>query len=252
MMSPVATAERLVQACLAVLKVRVRSVILHGSAATGPFVAGQSDIDLLIVVDDALSTAEIDALEGVVRTADLDSASGVDLDVVLTAVAAAPTAAPPLELHLGRYPQVPLEKMHRVAAAPDLAVELAVARASGRSLIGAEPRDVLGEVAAEWIHERAEHWLAFWQTAVDDAENAQYMVLTACRMWLFSVEERHASKADAGRWALTRDPSLTAVREALHQRLIDSSAQIGRDGVADLLARVRSETVAARDPAVKR
>src|SRR6185436_8794431 len=57
--------------------------------------------------------------------------------------------------------------------------------------------DEIGE-----IHERAEHWLAFWQTVTDDAESAQYMVLTACRMWLFAVEKRHASKADAGRWAL--------------------------------------------------
>lgn len=252
MMSPIDTAERLVQACLAVLTVRVRSVILHGSAATGSFVAGQSDIDLLIVVDDALSTAELDALEGVVRTADLDGARGVDLDVVRTAVAAAPTAAPPLELHLGRYPGVPLEKMHRVAAAPDLAIELSVARASGRSLRGADPRDALGEVAAEWVCARAEHWLAFWQTVADDAENASYMVLTACRMWLFSVEERHASKADAGRWALTRDPSLTAVREVLHQRLVDSSAPIGSDGVAQVLARVRSEMAVARAPQVER
>jgi predicted nucleotidyltransferase len=227
-------------------------VILHGSAATGPFVAGQSDIDLLVIVDGALSTEEIDALEEVVLASDLGNASGVDLDVVLTAVAVAPTAAPPLELHLGRYPRVPLEKMYRVAAAPDLAIELSVARASGRSLVGAEPCDVLGLVAAEWIHERAEHWLAFWQTVVDDAENAQYMVLTACRIWLFSVEERHASKADAGRWALTRDPSLTAVREALHQRLVDPSVPIGRDGVAHLLARVRSETVVARASAVER
>jgi len=84
--------------------VPVRSVILHGSAATGQFVPGQSDIDLLVVVDDALSPAEVNALENIVRGCDLGSASGMDLDVVLTGVAAAPTASPPQELHLGRYP----------------------------------------------------------------------------------------------------------------------------------------------------
>ena len=58
------------------------------------------------------------------------------------------------------------------------------------------------------------------------------MVLTACRIWRFSEERRHCSKSAAGAWALTRDPSLRAVRGALRQRAGDfvriEAADIGR------------------------
>jgi Domain of unknown function (DUF4111) len=33
-------------------------------------------------------------------------------------------------------------------------------------------------------------------------------VLTACRVWRFAEEGRHASKAAAAEWALGRDPTL--------------------------------------------
>ena len=45
---------------------------------------------------------------------------------------------------------------------------------------------------------------------------------------------------------LARDPSLTVVREALHQRLVDPSASIDEAGIARLLALVRRETAAIR------
>jgi hypothetical protein len=40
----------------------------------------------------------------------------------------------------------------------------------------------------------------------DDAENAAFMVLTACRIWRFALESVHCSKAQAAQWALDRDP----------------------------------------------
>jgi hypothetical protein len=67
------------------------------------------------------------------------------------------------------------------------------------------------------------------------------MVLTPCRIWRFAVERVHCSKGAAGRWALERDRSLSAVEEALRQRTRDPAAAIGEAGIRPVLARAREE-----------
>jgi hypothetical protein len=61
--------------------------------------------------------------------------------------AASPTPAPPLEAYLRLTPGsgVRLEE-RRHPGERDLAVELSVCRAHGRSLLGAAPAELLGEV----------------------------------------------------------------------------------------------------------
>ncbi|MET7418799.1 nucleotidyltransferase domain-containing protein [Dactylosporangium sp. NPDC005555] len=85
-----------------VVRDSLRAVILHGSLATGDFLAGRSDIDLLVVVTD-LRHDRARLLERLVLEADLGDAAGIDLHVVTAAVAARPERAPPVELHVGRY-----------------------------------------------------------------------------------------------------------------------------------------------------
>lgn len=194
----------------------LRGVILHGSVATGDFLPGRSDIDLLTVVSPALTRRAADALERLILAADLDDAAGIDLHVVTAAVAAAPTRTPPVELHVGRYPSG-VEVTHHVAADADLPVELAMARAAGRALYGHPPQHVIGEVPPDWINDRGRHWLTTWQGLTDDDEHAAHMVLTACRIWRFAVEAEHCGKTDAAIWAAGRDPSLVAIGAALHR-----------------------------------
>ena len=196
---------------MSVLAVPVRSVILHGSLATGDFVPGVSDIDLLIVVDEPLSRADCDALVAVVRAADPAPAAGIDLHVVLSAVAAAPGRTPALELLVGRHAGDQLEVEMAVAADADLPAKLSMARAGGRALAGAAPAAVLGAVDPAAIHERSAFWLRHWLLRTDDVRHGVFMVVTACRMWHFRFEGMHASKSAAGAWALRRDLSLVAV-----------------------------------------
>lgn len=221
-----------------------RSVILHGSLATGGFRPGRSDIDLLAIVDSGLSDPRMDDLEAMVRQADIGPGAGIDLHVVTAETAATPTRTPPLELHVGRYDWTSfgVEVARRVAAVPDLIVELSTARSDGRALYGAEPPDVIGPVPAEWITERGRHWLTAWQSLTDDAENAAFMVLTASRIWRFAVEGVHCAKTEAGEWALARDQSLSAVRQALLQYRSAPAAPIDEDGIARVLDTVLRET----------
>ncbi len=199
-----------------ILRDDLRGVILHGSAATGDFLPGRSDIDLLTVVSPALTGHQAAALEHLVTTADLGDAAGIDLHVVTAAVAARPGRTPPVELHVGRYPSG-VEVTHHVAADADLPVELAMARAAGRALYGHPPQHVIGEVPAAWVHDRGRHWLTTWQGLTDDDEHAAHMVLTACRIWRFAVTVEHVGKVEAANWAAGRDPGLEAIAAAVRR-----------------------------------
>jgi hypothetical protein len=96
-------------------------------------------------------------------------------------------------------------------------VELSVCRAHGRSLLGAAPAELLGEVPDRWVVAAGDAQLAAWQAIGDDPPYAELTVLTACRVWRFAEEGRHASKAAAAQWALGRDPTLGVVGDALRR-----------------------------------
>ena len=212
---------------------------LHGSLTTGDFVPGRSDIDLLLIVASELADGELRALQDVSTAVMSEQTSRVDLRVVTQATAASPTRTPVVELYVGYRPGSATDVMTR-AVEPDLLVELSTVRQSGMALVGPEPRSVIVEPGADWIREYGEGVLAAWERLTDDARNAELMVLTACRIWHFAIEQRQCSKTEAGRWALLRDGCLVAVRQAIAQRrsgdtVIDPSA------IARLLGVVRAE-----------
>ncbi|WP_433342600.1 nucleotidyltransferase domain-containing protein [Micromonospora sp. CA-111912] len=250
-LSALTAAERLADLFADTVGADVRSVILHGSLSAGDFRAGSSDIDLLIVIEGGLSDAQSTVLERLVRQADLGSAAGIDVHVVTAEIAGAPSRTPALELYIGRYDRssTGFEVERRVAASPDLPAELSMARADGRSLRGAPPREVIAPVPPGWIVDRGRHWLMTWRSLTDDTENAAFMALTACRIWRFAVDNVHCSKAQAARWALDRDPSLTVVRQAVQQYEQDPTAIVGEQGITRLIDTVLQETAPTWRPA---
>ena len=213
-------------------------MILHGSLAAGGFVGGQSDIDVLIVVERSLGDDELRDLERLLTSWVEAGPEEADVRVVTRAVAAAPTPSPAMELYVGLLLKG-LEVERRVDE-PDLVPEFAHARASGLALLGEPPSALIGDIPRKWLVALGDRYLVRWQALTDDDDRAELMVLTACRIWRFAAEGVHCSKADAGAWALAREPSLTAVEGAL-RRHSGKAAVIEPDDVALLLARVRAE-----------
>jgi predicted nucleotidyltransferase len=234
------TADRLADLCADVAGRALRSVALHGSLAAGGFRPLRSDIDLLVVVDGGLTDDRATTVEHGVRRAEVGGASGIDLHVVTALVAGAPTRDPALELHVGRDREG-LEVERRVSS-PDLLAELSMARADGRALRGAPPDEVIAPVPPDWVVDRGRYWLTRWRSLTDDADNAAFMALTACRMWRFALEHVHCSKPEAAAWALLRDPSLEVVRQALRQYVEDPGVLVEQDGLASLLDLVLLDT----------
>jgi hypothetical protein len=131
----------------------------------------------------------------------------------------------------------------------DLAVELSVCHAHGRSLLGPAPAELLGQVPDRWVLAAGDAQLAAWQAIGDDPPYAELIVLTACRVWHFAEEGRHASKATAAQWALGRDRTLGVVGDALRRRHGDPAARIDPAQVSRLLAVVRVRLTDAGDRA---
>jgi hypothetical protein len=61
-------AVTLAHCCAGALGGAVAGVILHGSLTLGDYIPGRSDVDLLVVIDDPLTDAQLDALTAAVAT----------------------------------------------------------------------------------------------------------------------------------------------------------------------------------------
>jgi predicted nucleotidyltransferase len=219
----VAFAGELAKRCSDRLRDALVSVILHGSLTLGGFTPGRSDIDLLAISPEPLSDVQCAALRDARPTA------------------AQPVRVPPLEAAVVLRPGKDLEFEPHVTDEPDVAVELSIARAHGRNIVGLRPDAAIGPVPAEWVLDIGDRQLAAWQRLTNDAPHAELMVLSACRIWRFGIEELHCSKAAAAHWALAREPSLTVVEDALRQRTVDPARVIEANRIAHLLALVRRE-----------
>jgi aminoglycoside adenylyltransferase-like protein/nucleotidyltransferase-like protein len=233
-------ADALAKASSRALGDALAGVILHGSLTLGDYLPGRSDIDLLAVVNAPITDVQVATLARAVEQQRPRAPIRVDLRMVTRKAVGTPTRLPPMEAHVTikrSGPRVHIDGQHR--GERDLVVEFSVCRAHGRSLLGAPPSELIGELPDEWILEVGDAQLADWQAIGDDPPYAQLTVLTACRSWRFAEERQHSSKDAAGNWALSRDPTLQVIRDALHQRRSDPTHPIDAAQVHDLLTLVR-------------
>jgi hypothetical protein len=239
-------AETLAGSCAGALGETVTGVILHGSLTLDDYVPGRSDVDLLVVVNDPLTNTQLDALTQVVATQRPRAPARVDLRVVTRQAATSPTLAPPMEAYIEITPGPGVQVERRHPGEPDLVIEFSMCRAHGRSLVGAAPAELIGEVPDQWVVNVGDAQLAAWQAIGDDPEHAELTVLTTCRVWRFAEEGRHRTKTAAGHWALRRDPTLHMVRDALRQRHGDPTGPINAAQIRRLLALVRARLAGTR------
>lgn len=225
--------------CREALGKRLLAVLLHGSLVMSDF-SPSSDVDILVIVERRLGSSAVRRLQELVLRRQERARLAVDLRVVTKAAAACPSKAPAMEFSVrARAPRSPDISVH--VHERDLLAEFSVAQSVGQSLLGPEPAMLIGVVPDTWLVEYGDQQLAHWQQLTNDETRAELMVLTACRVWRYAVEQVHCSKGDAGRWALVRDPSLDAIEAALRRRRGDADIRIESSDVAAVLSRVRAE-----------
>jgi hypothetical protein len=194
---------------------------LHGSGALGGFVAGRSDVDVLVVChDEALHPGELIAAANTLRAAtDRCPGRGLELTMVASRHARHPAAPWPFLLHVstnlgddavGLGSQVPGD--------PDLLMHYVVCRAAGVAVRGPEPAELVGEVARSDVlgYLRGElRW------AVENAPEA-YGVLNACRALAYLERGEIVSKVDGARYALDHGGPAQLITAALAMQLGDA------------------------------
>ena len=234
-MDPSAYLRALTSAAADVLGDDLVGVYAHGSLMLGGWRAERSDIDVLVVVERALTAAEQSALAAAWSSEALPCpAVGLELSVVLRSVAAHPDARPAFELHVTTAPSdAKVVDGHGHPGDLDLVLHFAVCHALGHEVFAEVPRPlVLAQVADELT----------W--AVEHAAPAEYAVLNACRAWRYAVDGTLVSKIDGGRWAEQRldQPERTLVRNAIALQSGDEAAPLDPSAAHAFTLRLRDVT----------
>ena len=235
--SVVAFADRLC-AELTRVSTRLDAAYLHGSAALGGWVPALSDVDLLLITSDDITSAELEALaRALVDTSGHCPGRGLECSAVTLSQAAEPAPPWPFLLHVATGPDEP--GGHRVVHGcagtgdTDLLMHYAVCRAGGwpvrgpaaPELIGAVPRPAVLAYLADELR---------W--GLDHAPEA-YAVLNACRAAIFLTHGQIVSKIAGGESALRTGsgPADVIGRALAQQRGLETGHTAGPDAAAFVL-----------------
>ena len=229
---------------------RLAGVYLHGSSVMGCFNPKKSDIDLLVVVHDAVPDADKAAfMDMVVELNGEAPAKGIEMDMVQKDVCNPFIYPTPFELHfsikhLDWYRTNPadyIQKMNGVNK--DLAAYFEVIRRQGKCLYGTPIAEVFGKVSREAYLDSI---LCDVADAVDDIQtNTAYIVLNLLRVLAFIREDAVLSKKEGGEWGLAKLPESyrPLVRLALDEYASDQKPDYTGEPLQDyarfMLAQIR-------------
>jgi predicted nucleotidyltransferase len=208
--------DRVVAALEEELGAGLVGVYVHGSLAMGAFVPGRSDIDVLAVCGEPLSSQHSRAL-GAALDAIPRPRSGGDLEfsLVTEAEARKPSAKPAFEVHVSTHEEDSVVDGHDRPGDEDLVIHFAMARARGRALLGPEPNDLFPEPDRpsllraflsdlEWARR---HGAAGWEGHdMPDLTSIAYRVLNAARSWRYLKTGELGSKVEGATWLGRADP----------------------------------------------
>ena len=186
-------------------------VYLHGSAAMGCFNPDKSDLDLLVVVEDALTDDVKRRFMDMVLRLNVEApAKGLELSVLRRQACGEFVHPMPFELHFSiaheqwyrTNPVDYIEKMKGVD--PDLAAHITILHHRGVVLYGEPIREVFAPVPKE-------DYIKSIRADVADAEeqifrDPVYMTLNLCRVMAFIREGLVLSKLEGGRWGMGNLP----------------------------------------------
>ncbi len=186
-------------------------VYLHGSMAMGCFNPDKSDIDLILVVEAAVSDRQKLALmKEIVRLNEQAPPKGIELSVVKREYCNPFIYPTPFELHFStthlhwfqERPQEYIEKMK--GEDKDLAAHFTVIRNYGIVLWGEAIETIFAPVPrADYIDSI---FLDIQNAEEEILEHPVYIILNLCRVLAYVQEGLCLSKKDGGQWGIEHCP----------------------------------------------
>lgn len=181
---------------------------LYGSAVTGGYLEGVSDVDLLAVAASPLDDSSLAALESM--HAELETAHPAWHGRVEVAY------VPARALHIFRQKAStiavisPGEPFHTVEAGRDWLVNWWVVRQQGIALLGPPAADLIPPIAtaefASVVREHAQAWPEWIREMRHHRGGQAYAILTLCRALYACAKGEQVSKQEAAAWAQARYP----------------------------------------------
>jgi Domain of unknown function (DUF4111)/Nucleotidyltransferase domain len=184
---------------------RFVGMYLHGSLASGDFDPASSDIDFVVVTDDALPETTICALEAMhMRLIDGGSRWALKLEGTYFSRQAIRHYQPSATL----FPSLNEASFYMGRHGSDWVIQSHILREHGLVLAGPAPRDLIDPVAPDDLRRATRELLSEWwapmlqNTArLRSSDYQAYAILTMCRA-LYTLETGAiASKPAAARWA---------------------------------------------------
>lgn len=195
-----------------ILRENLVGVYLHGSAVMGCFNREKSDIDLLVVVNDAISDKIKKQYMDMVVLLNKDAPTkGIEMSIVRKAVCKPFVYPTPFELHfstahLDWYNADPLGYVAKMNGTDkDLAAHFTVLYHRGKRLYGEEIKDIF-----EMVNEKF-YFDSIWNDVADAEdeilENPTYMILNLCRVLAYRNDRVILSKQEGGAWGIANLPA---------------------------------------------
>ena len=208
-------------------------VYLHGSLAMGGFNPAKSDLDLLVVVEDAvMDETKIKFLRQVVKLNEEAPAKGIEMSIVRRKYISPFVYPTPYELHfsvahLRRFYEDPKAYVEQLRGTDkDLAAHFAIVHRFGVALYGPKAKEIFSQVP------KADYADSIWYDVggakEEILENPMYLTLNLCRALAYLKADLVLSKQTGGAWGLQNVPAEYhgLIRAALHSYETDQTMEL--------------------------
>jgi hypothetical protein len=181
---------------------RLLGVAAIGSYATGGYVPGESDLDVLVVIDRPLTVADWDAVVDLCSHESLPCpARKLELVAYTRPQVAAPRRNQRWELNLNTGPGVSHAGFDPMADSWHwFVLDLAQAREHAVPLHGPHPSELVGQVKDELVADALSASVAWYALH----EPGPQLVVAAARAWRWNATREWVPQAEAWRWASER------------------------------------------------
>ena len=207
-----------------ILQDNLVGVYLHGSAVMGCYNPAKSDIDLIVVVKEAVpDTVKRSFMDMMVELNNKGPAKGIEMSIVKQSVCKPFVYPTPFELHfsaahLGWYEKDPDDYILKMKGEDkDLAAHFCIIIHRGKCLYGAPIKEVYADVPAQDYIDSI--WNDIAEAEEEIVDNPMYLILNLARVLAFLKTGLVLSKKEGGEWALNNLPEKyhSLIRAALKE-----------------------------------
>jgi predicted nucleotidyltransferase len=199
--------DKLVEYSCHIFEKNLVGIYLHGSIAMGCFNPMKSDLDILLVVENAITDLQKKKfMDVIVDLNDNAPVKGIEMSLVRSEHCRNFVYPTPFDLHfsnmhLNWYKSSPNEYIEKMNGTDhDLAAHFVITKNRGIVLYGKSISDVFGEISSEAYLDSIKSDIIQSQDEVID--NPIYIILNLCRVLAHVQDRLVLSKKEGGEWGI--------------------------------------------------